>query len=239
MSGSEKKKDTVAGLTQQEVVRMFNRISPVYDMMNRIMSLGMDLRWRRRAVAALDIPPDGRVLDLACGTGDMAVMAATRHPGIHVVGVDPSPSMMVVGLPRFSQNGVVLIRGWGEHLPFPDNTFDRGMMSFGIRSFPDRVIALKELRRAIVTGGKLVILEMTSRKRSLLETIFSWYFRGLMPLIGSLVSRDWKAYHYLPKSVGAFPRPDNFLQEIMEAGWKSAKWTPMAGGVVSSFLAEK
>jgi demethylmenaquinone methyltransferase/2-methoxy-6-polyprenyl-1,4-benzoquinol methylase len=239
MSGSNPKTNLVAGSTQQEVIRMFDRISPVYDKMNRMMSLGMDLRWRRRAVAALDIPSGARVLDLACGTGDMTAIAISQQPGIRVVGVDPSPAMVAVGRPRFSRNGVVLVRSWGEYLPFSDSTFDRAMMAFGIRSFPDRIIALRELRRTVVAGGKLAILEMTSRKQSLLEAVFSLYFRGLMPLIGAVISRDWKAYHYLPDSVDAFPRPQDFLHEMMEAGWKSAKWTPMAGGVVSLFLAEK
>ena len=233
------KNNTVAGATPQDVIRMFDRISPVYDMMNRMMSLGMDRGWRRKAVTALKIQSGSRVLDLACGTGDMSLEAQNQQPDIKIVGVDPSPAMMAVGRPRYSRNGVVLVRSWGEHLPFADSSFHRAMMAFGIRSFPDRKIAVTELHRVVAPGGKLAILEMTSRKRSIPEALFGWYFRGLVPLIGAIISRDKRAYRYLPASVDAFPQPLDFGREIIESGWKSVQWTPMAGGVVSLFVAEK
>jgi len=203
------------------------------------MSLGMDLKWRRRAVASLGILPDSRVLDLACGTGDMTAIALKLHPGITVIGADPSAAMMAVGHPKYSRNSVALVKSWAEYLPFATDSFDRAMMAFGIRSFPDRKIALMELRRVVMSGGRLAILEMTSRKKSIRETLFGWFFRRLVPLIGALISRDQRAYHYLPDSVDAFPEPDDFLREIIESGWKSVCWTPIAGGVVSLFLAEK
>lgn len=218
---------------------MFDRISPVYDRMNRLMSLGMDLKWRRRAVASLDIPPGSTVLDLACGTGDMTAIALKLHPGITVIGADPSAGMIAVGRPKYSRNGVALVKSWAEYLPFSNDSFDRAMMAFGIRSFPDRKIALRELHRVVVPGGRLSILEMTSRKKSIQESLFGWFFRGLVPLIGAVISKDRRAYHYLPDSVDAFPEPEDFLDEITESGWKSVRWTPMAGGVVSLFLAEK
>ena len=223
----------------EEVVRMFDRISPVYDLMNRLMSLGMDLDWRRKAIASLGIQPGARVLDLACGTGDMSVETTRSVQDIWVVGIDPSPAMVNVGRQRLSGNGVVLVRGWAESLPFGDNAFDRAMMAFGIRNFSDRLQALQELHRVLIPGGKAAILEMTTRKQALLETLFGWYFRGVVPIIGSWISRDKSAYHHLPTSVDAFHEPLEFAGEMAASGWRSVKWSSLAGGVVTLFVADK
>ena len=223
----------------EEVVRMFDRISQVYDLMNRLMSLGMDLNWRRKAISSLGIQPSACVLDLACGTGDMAIEAGKSIHDIRVVGIDPSPAMMKVGRQRFSGNGVLLVKGWAESLPFGDNAFDRAMMAFGIRNFSDRLQALQELHRVLIPGGKVAILEMTTRKRAPLETLFGWYFRGVVPIIGSWVSRDKSAYYHLPASVDAFPEPSEFAGEMSTSGWRSVRWSSLAGGVVTLFVAYK
>jgi demethylmenaquinone methyltransferase/2-methoxy-6-polyprenyl-1,4-benzoquinol methylase len=218
---------------------MFDRISPVYDRMNRIMSLGMDLKWRRKAVAALDLFPGAFVLDLASGTGDMVLEAFRQQAEIQVMACDPSPAMLRIGRDKLDGKGVELVRSVGENLCFRDNSFHRAMMAFGIRTFSDRKAALTELYRVTMPGGKLVILEMTSRKHSLPEWFFGWYFRRMVPLLGVCVSKDREAYRYLPRSVDAFPAPDDFAAEMVKAGWHSVQWLPLAGGTVTLFIAEK
>jgi demethylmenaquinone methyltransferase/2-methoxy-6-polyprenyl-1,4-benzoquinol methylase len=222
----------------RDIIRMFDRISPVYDRMNRLMSLGMDRRWRRKAVAAIDIPNGAKVLDLACGTGDMGLEALSQVQNLQIVGVDPSPAMLAIARNRLMTWNTALSMAWGEQLPFRDSIFDRAMIAFGIRSFPNRLTALKELRRVVMPGGKLAILEMTSRKPATLESLFGWYFRHLVPAVGTLMSRHRHAYHYLPASVDAFPEPRDFAGEMVVAGWNTVSWIPMAGGVVTLFVAE-
>jgi demethylmenaquinone methyltransferase/2-methoxy-6-polyprenyl-1,4-benzoquinol methylase len=232
LSESKKIRDT-------DIIRMFDRISPVYDRMNRLMSLGMDIRWRRKAVKMLDLFPGAAVLDLASGTGDLALEAFKQQPDIQVIACDPSPAMTEIGRNKLKGRRVEFIRSYGEYLPFSEGSFQRAMMAFGIRNFPDRILALKELFRVITPKGRLVILEMTSRKQTILEWFFGCYFRGIVPLFGALISKNYKAYQYLPKSVDNFPEPINFAGEMMKAGWESVQWFPLAFGVVTIFIAEK
>ena len=222
-----------------DIVRMFDRISPVYDRMNRLMSWGMDVKWRRKALEILNITPGDVVLDLASGTGDLAFEAFKQQQDIQIIACDPSPAMTMIGRGKLKGWNVEFVRNFGEYLPFGEGCFQRAMMAFGIRSFPDRGLTLKELFRVVDTGGKLVILEMTSRKQTVVEWFFGWYFRGLVPLLGALISKDHQAYRFLPKSVDAFPEPIDFAGEMVKAGWDSVQWLPLAGGVVTIFIAEK
>ena len=223
----------------RQVVKMFDRISPVYDLMNRLMSLGMDVGWRRKAIGALDINPGSLVLDLGCGTGDLTKIALESCDNIQVMAVDPSQAMIDIFRHRNTDKSVHLARGWDNELPFRDGSFQRSMMAFGIRNFPDRMLALQELFRVTQPGGKLAILEMTSRTHTFLNILFGWYFRKLVPIVGRLISRDKGAYSHLPASVDAFPEPADFARELTTAGWTRAAWTSIAGGVVTLFLAEK
>jgi demethylmenaquinone methyltransferase/2-methoxy-6-polyprenyl-1,4-benzoquinol methylase len=225
--------------SREDIVRMFDRISPVYDLMNRLMSLGMDRAWRRKAISVLEITPGAHVLDLACGTCDMTLEAFKYQQDIQVIGVDPSSAMMNVSRRRIPKDTALLVQTWSEQLPFMQNSFDRAMMAFGIRSFPDRVHSLKELQRVVISGGRLVILEMTSRKHSIMNTLFGWYFRVLVPIVGTIISREKSAYHFLPASVDAFPQPIDFAGEIITAGWNSVHWFSLTGGVVTLFVADK
>ena len=239
MSGYKPLPSTAPDFRGKENVRMFDRISPVYDVMNRLMSLGMDLRWRRKTIEFLDIPPHATILDLACGTGDMMLLASRVSNDIKIVGADPSLAMIRTGRKRYVDQNFALVNGWGESLPFADNCFDRAMMAFGIRNFSDRKYALSELHRVTKTGGRLAILEMTTRKRTFFETLFGWYFRGLVPLIGRLISRDKTAYRFLPASVDIFPEPADFAAEIISNGWQHVSWRSFSGGVVTLFHAMK
>lgn len=223
----------------QHVVEMFDRISPVYDLMNRLMSLGMDVEWRRKTIRALDIHPGSLVLDLACGTGDLTKIALESCNTAQIIAVDPSLAMTGILRHRISDKSTQLIRGWDNQLPFRDHKFDRAMIAFGIRNFPDRVQALRELFRVTKPDGKLAVLEMTSRSHTFLNTLFGWYFRKLIPIVGRLISRDRRAYHHLPASVDVFPEPADFARELTIAGWSKTTWISLAGGVVTLFLSEK
>ena len=223
----------------RHVVEMFDRISPVYDLMNRLMSLGMDVGWRRKTIRVLDIHPGSLVLDLGCGTGDLTKIAIESCDTVQIMAVDPSQAMIDIFRHRIIDESVHLIRGWDNELPFRDHKFDRSMIAFGIRNFPNRVQALQELFRVTKPYGKLAVLEMTSRSHTFLNTLFGWYFRKLVPIVGRLISRDRRAYHHLPASVDAFPEPADFARELTIAGWARTTWTSLAGGVVTLFLSEK
>ncbi len=239
MCGCKTRPETDINIGDRQVVKMFDRISPVYDLMNRLMSLGMDVGWRRKAIRALDINPGSLLLDLACGTGDLTKIALESCDNIQVMAVDPSQAMIDIFRRSITDKSAHLVRGWDNELPFNDGSFQRSMMAFGIRNFPNRMQALQELFRVTQTGGKLAILEMTSRSQTFLNTLFSWYFRKLVPIVGGMISRDKGAYSHLPSSVDAFPEPVDFARELTTAGWTKATWTSIAGGVVTLFLAEK
>lgn len=195
------------GSKRDQVERMFDRISPTYDRMNRLFSLGVDQRWRRRTIDVLLSEPVDRVLDVATGTADLAIMAARR--GLHVTGVDISEGMLARGRKKVEHAGlqdrITLQAADGELLPFPDGHFDAVVVAFGVRNFEHLERGLGEMRRVLKPGGRSLILEF-SRPRGFLAPFFRFYFHRIMPVIGRVVSKDAAAYSYLPRSVDAFPR---------------------------------
>jgi demethylmenaquinone methyltransferase/2-methoxy-6-polyprenyl-1,4-benzoquinol methylase len=213
-------------LAPDAVRSMFDRISPVYDVMNRTMTMGLDQRWRRAAVAAV-VRPGDRVLDICCGTGDVAV-AALRAGG-RVTGLDFSERMLERA--RRKSADVEWVQGDALALPFEDGSFDAATAGFGVRNLDDLERGLAELRRALRTGGRVAILEIT-RPSGLLAPFYRLWFDGLVPLLGKLLPGG-SAYTYLPASVRRFPRPEELAGLLRAAGFEDVRWKTFAGGIVA------
>jgi demethylmenaquinone methyltransferase / 2-methoxy-6-polyprenyl-1,4-benzoquinol methylase len=216
-----------SGRLAPEAVRsMFDRISPVYDAMNRTMTMGLDQRWRRAAVAAI-VRPGDRVLDICCGTGDVAV-AALRAGG-RVTGLDFSARMLERARRKSAE--VEWVQGDALALPFEDDSFDAATAGFGVRNLDDLERGLVELRRVLRPGGRVAILEIT-RPSGLLAPFYRLWFDGLVPLLGRLLPGG-SAYTYLPASVRRFPGPEELAGLLRAAGFEEVRWKTFAGGIVA------
>ncbi|MFL6014264.1 MAG: class I SAM-dependent methyltransferase [Gaiellaceae bacterium] len=211
-------------LPPERVQTMFDRIAPVYDVMNRVMTAGLDQRWRRATAKAV-VEPGDRVLDAACGTGDLAVIAA--RAGGKVTGLDFSEAM----LERARRKAPELdwVRGDLLALPFEDESFDAATVGFGVRNVADLPGALEELRRVLKPGGRLGILEIT-RPRGPLRFFYSLWFDRIVPLLGKVLPGG-EAYTYLPASVRRFPGPDDLAAQM--AGFRDVDYRLFAGGIVA------
>jgi demethylmenaquinone methyltransferase/2-methoxy-6-polyprenyl-1,4-benzoquinol methylase len=213
-------------LPAEGVRAMFDRIAPVYDAMNRAMTLGLDQRWRRATVAAVVAHGD-RVLDACCGTGDLAL--AAEWAGGRVTGVDFSERML--DRARRKSTAVEWVRGDALALPFEDGAFDAATVGFGVRNLDDLERGLAELRRVLRPGGRLGVLEIT-RPRGLLAPFYRLWFDGLVPLLGKLLPGG-SAYTYLPASVRRFPGPEELAELLRTAGFSDVDYRLFAGGIVA------
>jgi len=216
-----------SGTLEPEGVRsMFDRIAPVYDVMNRVMTVGLDRRWRRLTVEAV-VQPGFRVLDACCGTGDLAI-AAEREGGI-VTGLDFSGEMLVRA--RRKSETIEWMQGDVLALPYADRSFDAATVGFGVRNVADLGAALRELRRVLRPGGRLAILEIT-QARGPLKPFFSLWFDRIVPLLGRVLPGG-KAYTYLPASVRRFPGAEDLAALIDETGFESARFRLFGGTIVA------
>jgi demethylmenaquinone methyltransferase/2-methoxy-6-polyprenyl-1,4-benzoquinol methylase len=220
---------------------MFDRIAGRYDLLNRIISLGMDQAWRRTAVAALRLEPGARVLDLATGTGDLAFMIARRHPEVTVVGLDPSRGMLARAEEKARGLGlaerVSFVVGDAEAVPLDDASVDAVSMAFGIRNVPDRPRALREMARVTRPGGRVAILELGEPRRGVLGALARFHVHAVVPRLGALLSGAAE-YAYLQRSIAAFPPADEFRGVMEGAGLRVLEVVPFAFGASNLFVAE-
>lgn len=217
----------------QTVRTMFDRIVPRYDLMNHLMTFGMDIRWRKM-IATKAAAMGDCVLDVACGTGDVAL--AIRAAGARqVAGLDFSPVMIEAASAKARERraDVAFLVGDAMALPFPDNTFDACTVSFGLRNMPDYTAAIEEMTRVLRPGGKFICLEMTPYRTPVLSSIFTFYFEQIMPLAGGVLTGDTTAYRYLPKSVAAFPTSTQLVMLMRRAGLTNTHVTMLGGGTVA------
>ena len=219
-------------LAPDAVRTMFDRIAPVYDPMNRVMTMGLDRRWRRLAAEAV-VRPGNDVLDACCGTGDLAL--AGERAGGRVTGVDFSERMLERG--RRKSTAVSWVRADVLAMPFEDASFDSATVGFGIRNVEDLEAALRELARVLRSGGRLGCLEIT-RPRGALRPFFRLWFDGLVPLAGKLLPGG-AAYSYLPASVRRFPGPEDLADAMRRAGFDDVRWRLLGGGIVALHTAVK
>ncbi len=222
---------------------MFDAIAPRYDLLNHVLSAGLDRRWRDKAVDALHLPPGARVLDLCTGTADLAVATTRRVPGSTVVGVDFAGEMLRLGLIKVRNLGLAksirLVRGDATRIPLESASCDAATIGFGIRNVSEPERALAEIARVLKPGGRLAILEFGQPAIPGIRTAYAWYFRYLLPAVGRLVSKHTSAYSYLPASVGAFPPPAQFATIIASQGFTRVAPVRLSFGIVYLYIAER
>ena len=207
---------------------MFDRIAGVYDLMNSVMTAGLHHRWRRRAVDLAQVGPGSKVLDVATGTGDLAIEAAAR--GAEVIGSDFSEGMLERA--RVKAPAITFEQGDALELSYADGRFDAATVGFGARNFADLEQGLREMARVVRPGGKVVVLEITTPQHPPLSTFFSLWFDRIVPLVGRMAG-DPDAYSYLPNSVKRFPRPEGLAATMARAGLCDIRWILTAGGIIA------
>lgn len=226
---------------KQQVATMFNNIANSYDRLNQVMSVGIHHKWRTKAVKEFINSKPQMVLDIATGTGDFAIEALKANPK-KVMGVDISEGMLKFGKEKIVKAGlqdkIELELGDAENLRFPDNTFDVITVGFGVRNFENLELGLSNMLRVLKPGGKVVVLEF-SKPRGFFKYMYNIYFKGILPLIGKLFSKDNAAYTYLPESVAAFPDFENFTAILDKVGYKSSKYKQLTFGVACIYTATK
>ena len=221
---------------------MFNAIARRYDLLNHLLSGGVDVYWRRRALdCALETSPQ-RVLDLATGTGDFALASARLGPQ-QVVGVDMAVEMLRLGAAKVAAKRppmpLELLVGDAEQLPFQDNTFDLVTGAFGVRNFGHIPSGLAEAHRVLKPGGQLLVLDFCEPTAPLFRQLYLFYFHKVLPLIGGLISGQRRAYAYLPRSVGTFPQGQAFVELLVAAGFSQTRYTPMTLGIAAVYQGVK
>jgi demethylmenaquinone methyltransferase/2-methoxy-6-polyprenyl-1,4-benzoquinol methylase len=232
---------------REQVAEMFDTISPKYDLLNHVLSGGIDILWRKRAIRELgkfrsDTYAPKRILDIATGTGDFALEALALKPD-KIVGMDISEGMLTVGREKMKKRGVDQLiemrMGDSEGLPLPDNDFDAVIVAFGVRNFENLLKGLTDMHRVTRPGGVCVVLEFSNPRQFPFKQVYGFYSRTILPLIGRLVSKDTSAYTYLPESVQAFPDGPDFLRIYEAAGFTNTKWIPLTFGVASIYIGQK
>jgi demethylmenaquinone methyltransferase/2-methoxy-6-polyprenyl-1,4-benzoquinol methylase len=224
-------------LPEPQVRAMFDRIARVYDLMNSVMTAGLHHRWRARAADLAQVGPGDRVLDVATGTGDLAIELAGRvTPGGAVVGTDFSEEMLAFA--RRKAPGMRFEWGNALELPYADGEFAAATVGFGARNFSDLDRGLSEMARVVQPGGRVVILEITTPQKPPLSTFFRLWFDRVVPLIGK-VAGDPDAYDYLPNSVKRFPEPAGLAASLERAGLEQIRWVLTAGGIIALHVGVK
>lgn len=230
------------GSKKQQVATMFNNISARYDLLNRVLSLGIDIIWRKKAIQLLKADQPKQILDLATGTADFAIEALSLNPD-KIVGVDISAGMLDMGRIKLKNKGledkIELVLGDSERLPFSNNSFDAATVAFGVRNFENLDKGLGDIHRVLRPGAKLVVLEFSRPAKFPVKQFYNFYFRFILPVIGRVVSKDQTAYTYLPESVQAFPEGLAFLNHMQTAGFEKLKEKRLTFGICSIYVGEK
>lgn len=227
---------------RDQVAAMFDEIAPRYDILNRVLSFGIDVWWRKRAVAlladGLGVRQPDRLLDVATGTADLAVEALSLRPR-EVVGVDISEGMLQGGREKLRKKGlndrITLVQGDAADLPLPDDAFDGALVAFGVRNFEDLQAGLAGIRRVLRPGAPLVVLEFSHPTAFPVKQGYEFYSRHVLPRVGKAVSGSSEAYEYLPESVAAFPDGEAFLTVMRDAGFSAPLARPLTFGIVSLY----
>ncbi|MFN8321133.1 MAG: bifunctional demethylmenaquinone methyltransferase/2-methoxy-6-polyprenyl-1,4-benzoquinol methylase UbiE [Chitinophagales bacterium] len=227
---------------KEQVEEMFDNIAHRYDFLNHLLTMGIDITWRKKAVKYIGEIKPVSVLDVASGTGDFAFEALAIHPE-KIVGFDLSEGMMKYGRVKAAKMNVSdivqFIKGDSEKMPFGDDTFDAVTVGFGVRNFENLKVGLQEMYRVTKPGGRIAILEASMPQNTILRALFSLYFGKIVPIIGKLFSKDARAYNYLPESVKVFPEGLEFVKILENIGFKKVKWQPLTFGACAFYTMEK
>ncbi|MCE7923739.1 MAG: bifunctional demethylmenaquinone methyltransferase/2-methoxy-6-polyprenyl-1,4-benzoquinol methylase UbiE [Haliscomenobacteraceae bacterium CHB4] len=226
-----------------EVERMFDNIAPKYDLLNRVLSLGIDVRWRKRALDYLKTAQPQSILDVATGTADVAIMAARILKPAKITGIDIANQMLDLGRLKIKKEDleqvITLETGDSENLRFAGNSFDAVTVAFGVRNFENLEKGLAEMLRVLRPGGRVVILEFSRPRIFPFKQLYNSYFKYVLPAIGRLTSRDIRAYTYLFESVQAFPEGDDFLNILTKIGYQNPVCERLTLGICSIYSATK
>jgi demethylmenaquinone methyltransferase/2-methoxy-6-polyprenyl-1,4-benzoquinol methylase len=233
----------MAELSKKESVRvMFDDISPKYDFLNHLLSFGIDRLWRKKLVRMLGERKPVKVLDVATGTGDLAIAISSLKPQ-KIVGIDISEKMLEIGRQKLTEKGlnqiITLQRADAEKIPFSDNSFDAITVAFGVRNYENLEMGLTEMHRVLRPGGVMLILEFSHPESFPMKQLYAIYSRYVIPVMGRIISGNSSAYTYLPQSVAAFPSGKAFLEILDKLGMKKARQVSLSLGIASIYEAEK
>ncbi len=227
---------------KDQVAKMFNNISPKYDLLNHLLSLGIDIHWRKKAIKLLKSENPKTILDVATGTGDFAIQSLDLHPD-KVIGVDISDGMLEIGRQKLTRkkldHRIKLENGDSENLNFEDNIFDAVIVAFGVRNFENLKNGLTGMHRVLKKNGRVVILEFSKPTVFPFKQLYNFYFNAILPIIGKVISKDNSAYTYLPESVKAFPEGSTFLKILNDIGFNQTKCIPLTFGICSIYTGTK
>lgn len=227
---------------KEQVAEMFDNISARYDFLNHFLSLGIDKLWRKKAIKILKKENPKLILDVATGTADFAFEALNANPD-KVIGIDISEGMLAMGRKKIIkaklEDKIELFTGDSENIQFEDNFFDAVIVAFGVRNFENLDAGLQNMRRVLKEGGTLIILEFSKPESFPFNALYNFYFKNILPLFGKLVSKDNRAYTYLPESVNAFPYGDAFVSIIKNIGFKTVACKKLTFGVSSLYICKK
>ncbi|MEN8764543.1 MAG: bifunctional demethylmenaquinone methyltransferase/2-methoxy-6-polyprenyl-1,4-benzoquinol methylase UbiE [Wenyingzhuangia sp.] len=226
-----------------QVADMFNNISKNYDGLNRIMTFGIDIKWRKKVVAIIKASQPKNILDIATGTGDLAIMESQEIPSANIIGLDISSGMLEVGKKKIKDlsldRNIEMVLGDSENIPYEDNFFDAITVSYGVRNFEDLNKGLQEINRVLKPGGTFVVLETSIPTKFPFKQGYQLHSKILLPLIGKLFSKDQTAYSYLSESANSFPYGEKFNAILRENGFKNIVDTPVTLGVSTIYTAMK
>lgn len=227
---------------KEQVAGMFDRIAGRYDFLNHLLSMGIDKGWRKKAINSLRGIQPKKILDVATGTGDLAIAALALTPE-HITGVDISEGMMEIGRKKLKErhldSKITLQYGDSEALPFETGTFDAITCAYGVRNFEHLEKGLEQMNRVLRTGGRIAILEFSKPKKFPVKQLYHFYFRYILPTLGKTVSKDATAYTYLPESVAAFPEGVQFCDILGKCGFKDVKARPLTFGITTLYTGAK
>ncbi len=227
---------------KQQVHAMFNHIAGRYDLLNHLLSMGIDRGWRKKLVKLMARDKPLHILDMATGTADLAIAAAAINPE-NITGTDIAEEMLAIGQKKVDKLGlgniITLLKADSENLPFKDAEFDSAMVAFGVRNYENLPKGLSEMCRVLKPGSRAFILEFSKPQKFPVKQLFGFYSRFILPVIGRLISNHSTAYSYLPESVAAFPQDDHFLKIMIEAGFSQAEFISLSFGITNLYIGKK
>ena len=230
------------GSKKEQVAQMFDSISQRYDFLNHMLSMNIDKGWRKKVVKIAKAESPKQILDVATGTGDLAIALTKANPE-SIMGIDISNGMLEVGRKKIKEKGlneiITLQQADSEDLPFADNTFDVVSVAFGVRNFENLEKGMSEIRRVLKPGGKALVLEFSQPTGFPFKQVYKFYFKNILPTLGKAISKDASAYTYLPESVNAFPYGQKFVDVLESVGFKQNKFQPVTFGVATIYEAVK
>ena len=228
---------------KEQVESMFNSIAPRYDFLNHFLSMGIDHLWRKKTIKQLKSLNPKTILDVASGTGDLAICALKNLNPEKITGIDISEQMLEFGrkklIERKLNDRITLIQADSENIPFEDNSFNAITVGFGVRNYENLEKGLIEMRRVLTPGGMVAILEFSKPRNFPIKQIYNFYFKYILPFIGKIVSKDNRAYTYLPESVSKFPDREEFIKVLKSCGYQNSRYISLSFGIASIYIAEK